>query len=456
MQKPQIDLIEMRFSLMKRLITIWMITALLLVGVTGCKRAPGEGASVDEYVESQTGAQNSDSPQKVEKPGNEVQKPQTGTRDEIPDQEDPEAPQQTPDQENGGEEQPDQEEPAPGEEDAEKDDTSANKPSTNRPSVNKPTPNAPVPNTPSVNNPTNPVPDYDTPEDYYEEEEFPEDEEYPEEDEEEEPEDDEEQKLDYSNSSGPVQPNPNTPTPDKLKIASYNIKALLYGEDTAGIIQELRTINADIVGLQEVDKNTNRSQVAGLKVHQVKMLAEALNYPYWAFDKLIDHSGGEYGMAVLSRYPIIGSSVVQYSNQQSTDHVRKYGRHVIAVGGKTLVFYNTHLCVGDTNDSVSKLQLKEVVDRMSKDTYAVLTGDLNMPATTAATVVSKNDGLLLLNDGGAGTGKIGSKKASAYIDNIVVSKTLDHHWNTSSGTGIEVSETPYSDHNLVYTFVSFK
>ncbi len=238
-------------------------------------------------------------------------------------------------------------------------------------------------------------------------------------------------------------------------MASYNTKCLMYSDDKEGIVQELKEIDADIVGLQEIDSFTGRSG----NYSQMEYLATECGYAYWSFDKLIDaSSGGEYGMGILSRYPIKESAVVLYDAQEPNDsHVRKYGRHVLDVDGKEVVFYNTHLCIRDDNDSVSKLQLKQALTEMNKDQYAIMTGDFNMKAVTAATVMPGFNKIKLLNDGDKNTtAYIGNKLAADYIDNIFATKTFDTMFDDWSGTGIKVNQTEYSDHNLVYTYVNFK
>ena len=94
---------------------------------------------------------------------------------------------------------------------------------------------------------------------------------------------------------------------------------------------------------------------------------------------------------------------------------------------------------------------------MNKDQYALLTGDFNMKAPTAAGVIKEFSKLKILNDGDKNlTSYIGNSLAANYIDNIMATKTFDTMLDDWSGTGIKVSETKYSDHNLVYTYVNFK
>ncbi|EAA6944550.1 hypothetical protein OY03_003925 [Salmonella enterica subsp. enterica] len=58
-------------------------------------------------------------------------------------------------------------------------------------------------------------------------------------------------------------------------------------------------LDADIIALSEVDKNTRRSG----KVYQLSELKK-LTVMYGIFVKSINFESGEYSIAVLSRYPI--------------------------------------------------------------------------------------------------------------------------------------------------------
>ena len=235
-----------------------------------------------------------------------------------------------------------------------------------------------------------------------------------------------------------------------IKVASYNIKVLMYGTQLNEIAAELKQIDADIVGLQEVDWNTTRSGAG----NQAEMLAKAAGYPYWAFTKLMDHQGGQYGMGILSRYPIKESTDTTYQVIAEGDHPRKFGRHVLDVNGKELVFYNTHMTLG--TEAVNGVEVKQVTTKMSYDPYAVLVGDFNMkPDNMGQYVNTKKVTVLNGGDEFAFTTPTfpAGKKTTSAIDNIVVTDTLDYYWNEETGVGIEVSYTDNSDHNLIWTYV---
>ncbi|MBQ6824405.1 MAG: endonuclease/exonuclease/phosphatase family protein [Clostridia bacterium] len=238
-----------------------------------------------------------------------------------------------------------------------------------------------------------------------------------------------------------------------IKVASYNIKCLMFGTQLDAVAAELKEIDADIVGFQEVDFNTNRSGPG----NQIQMIAEAAGYPYWAFTKLMDFQGGQYGMGIISRYPIKESTDTAYVILAEGDHPRKFGRHVLDVNGRELVFYNTHMTLG--TDAVNGAELKQVTNKMANDDYAVLVGDMNMKPDNMGQYVNTKK-VTVLNGGDDFTFSTptfpAGKKPTSAIDNIVVTDTMDYYWNDNTGVGIEVSYTDNSDHNLIWTYVNFK
>jgi endonuclease/exonuclease/phosphatase family metal-dependent hydrolase len=89
---------------------------------------------------------------------------------------------------------------------------------------------------------------------------------------------------------------------NELTIAAYNIRHGRGSDRKLNLkrtAEVLRSLNADLIALQEVDKVCNRSK----KIDQAKFLGKQLNM-YSHFEKFMDFQGGEYGMAVLSRFPI--------------------------------------------------------------------------------------------------------------------------------------------------------
>lgn len=91
-----------------------------------------------------------------------------------------------------------------------------------------------------------------------------------------------------------------------LRVVSYNIH---HGEGMDGVFDLARTAriimeeSPDLVALQEVDRATLRAS----GVDQAEELAK-LTGMHVAFGRAMSYQGGEYGVAILSRWPILRSS----------------------------------------------------------------------------------------------------------------------------------------------------
>jgi len=102
----------------------------------------------------------------------------------------------------------------------------------------------------------------------------------------------------------------------------------------------IRRSGADVVCLQEVDRGASRSQ--GVDMSAELSTRSELAHHY--FIKIRDFQGGEYGTAILSRYPILESATMQYPVRIATQGT-SCGYVVLDVDGKTVTVFNTHLSV---------------------------------------------------------------------------------------------------------------
>src|SRR5690606_23370805 len=86
-----------------------------------------------------------------------------------------------------------------------------------------------------------------------------------------------------------------------LRVLTYNIKhgATLRGDfDLDRIAGVIRGAEPDLVALQEVDVRTRRARgmdIAGELASRTRL------YP--AFGRAMPYDGGDYGVAILSRFP---------------------------------------------------------------------------------------------------------------------------------------------------------
>jgi len=93
------------------------------------------------------------------------------------------------------------------------------------------------------------------------------------------------------------------PTPGRLRVASYNIHECVGSDgrrDPARIADVLREIDADVIGLQEVDARPGATSES----MQMQYLASTLGHHAVAGTTLL-RAGGEYGNAILTRRPVL-------------------------------------------------------------------------------------------------------------------------------------------------------
>jgi endonuclease/exonuclease/phosphatase family metal-dependent hydrolase len=106
----------------------------------------------------------------------------------------------------------------------------------------------------------------------------------------------------------------------------------------------IRSTRADIALLQEVDRGTTRSQ----KVDQPAVLSSLTGFRA-AFGKTLDYQGGDYGIAILSRWPISGDTLFSLPVEPAQERAggsrepRGALRAVVRVPGDALVVFNTHI-----------------------------------------------------------------------------------------------------------------
>ncbi|MBM4380068.1 MAG: endonuclease/exonuclease/phosphatase family protein [Deltaproteobacteria bacterium] len=95
---------------------------------------------------------------------------------------------------------------------------------------------------------------------------------------------------------------PVQPLSPSLRVMTFNIQSARHGLDAvAGLIQEA---HPEVVALPEVDRFSERSG----GVDQVEALARRTGLPHTRFFRTTSLHGGDYGLAVLSRYPVVDSA----------------------------------------------------------------------------------------------------------------------------------------------------
>ncbi len=127
-------------------------------------------------------------------------------------------------------------------------------------------------------------------------------------------------------------------------LASFNICSAHFREgryteeNLSRLAACIRESHADVVALQEVDRGAARSD----RVDMPTRLSDMTGLAYHRFIKIRDFQGGEYGTAILSRYPIVESATVNYPVRVATQGT-SCGYAVLDLGATHVTVYNTHL-----------------------------------------------------------------------------------------------------------------
>ena len=165
--------------------------------------------------------------------------------------------------------------------------------------------------------------------------------------------------------------------PNTVRVLTYNIH---HGEGMDGrfdlprLADVMKSVQADLVALQEVDQGTVRAS----GVNELTELARLTNM-HAAFGKAMDYSGGGYGVAILSRWPLRSTR-----NDPLPSFEDREPRTALTVdvnvgeGGPLLEFTSTHL--DQTRDPENRLvQARYLNQRLVREDgqATILAGDMN-------------------------------------------------------------------------------
>lgn len=221
-----------------------------------------------------------------------------------------------------------------------------------------------------------------------------------------------------------------------LRVATFNIKnGSGVDHDMAKLAELLIPLDLDVVGLQEVDVETHRAKC----LDTLKLLAEAAGYEYYAFTAAIPLQGGQYGTAIMSRYPIVEYKSVKLTTPSQYEQ-RAYGYAVLDVNGCYIPFYNTHLSF--ENAGVRRNQIDQLNQAIGGERGFILTADFNVGPGERRRIESAK----LVNSGQYATSPAGGGK----IDDIVVYE----EWNIVDSGMVAVGSK--SDHNLLWAELHFE
>ena len=226
----------------------------------------------------------------------------------------------------------------------------------------------------------------------------------------------------------------------KITVLTYNIH---HGEGVDGkldlerIASVIKSMNPDLVALQEVDRKTQRTG----GVDQAGELARLAGMRH-VFGKAMDYQGGEYGQAILSRWPIDDHEVHVLPQRDGREPRISLAAKVNSPFAADLVFASTHLDHQVEEIRVQQAEaLTEIFGRRTGPT--LLAGDFNaIPSSQTMGVFGR---AWVDSAGTNATPTIPAAKPTRRIDYILVRP--GGRWRTLENRVLD--EAVASDHRPV-------
>jgi endonuclease/exonuclease/phosphatase family metal-dependent hydrolase len=169
----------------------------------------------------------------------------------------------------------------------------------------------------------------------------------------------------------------------ELRLMTYNIHKCIGGVDRKYDPERIRGVIAgeqpDFVLLQEVDHFTHRSN----RDRQVDLLGDLLGFRHrtW-FPNVKVRAGGEYGNAILSRFPLTDTRNIDLTippkKRRSVLHAR-YRVRLDRTHSRTVHVYNMHLGLAgyERKAQLRKFLSSEPFIQLHPETPIIIAGDFN-------------------------------------------------------------------------------
>lgn len=158
-----------------------------------------------------------------------------------------------------------------------------------------------------------------------------------------------------------------------LRVMSYNVHVGIGMDkrlDLRRVAEVIRRERPDLVGLQEIDRGTERTG----RVDQIAELAR-LTGMHHAFAPNLNFQGGWYGVAILSRFPLLATEHARFQRRREAER-RGYLRVDVEIGKRPVSFVTTHLDYQhDDNRLFETEQLLKAVSGVTVP--LVIAGDFN-------------------------------------------------------------------------------
>jgi endonuclease/exonuclease/phosphatase family metal-dependent hydrolase len=171
------------------------------------------------------------------------------------------------------------------------------------------------------------------------------------------------------------------PTPARdLRVATYNILGGKLGLDE--VIAAIRSFDADLVALQEVDDRTRRSG----RVDQPRVIAEALGMEV-AFAEHRRFGGGRIGVVLLSKHPLANVERIALPGG-----LLAAVRADVTIAGRVVRTFVVHFHPTDPRDSEARQKGMDIARQREADAVLLLATRESIPTIVMGDFNARSNG----------------------------------------------------------------
>jgi endonuclease/exonuclease/phosphatase family metal-dependent hydrolase len=246
------------------------------------------------------------------------------------------------------------------------------------------------------------------------------------------------------------------PAQDSLKIMTFNLQGMKPGSDPQArlhhIIQNIKTLDPDIIGLQEINEELNGMNNQGQAItDSLSAFFNTAYYFYQSFTHLSWNNQFREYIGIISKYPIEQQGVKQLPAGAFPRKV--VWSHINTPLGK-INFFNTHLSFN--SEPVRIQQVQQTIAYVERQELnfpgiaSILTGDFNsIPDSQPISLLTKTRGDLFIDTfykiNSAETGyTVPAQQPDSRIDFIFLKKSS----NLKIDSSLVVMNHPYVKNNF--------
>jgi endonuclease/exonuclease/phosphatase family metal-dependent hydrolase len=229
--------------------------------------------------------------------------------------------------------------------------------------------------------------------------------------------------------------------PPRIRVATWNMSAARRAP-LSDVEAVLRDIDADIVLLQEVDVLAERTN----EIDQPRVLSEALAYEY-AFASSLEFQGGDFGLAVLSRFPFARADRLSLDSTGGSEARIAFDVEV-CVGRSAMRLVDFH---ADYVDAVNVRNIEDLGEYLAPglDAGMIVAGDFNAEPTTEGVSAFRSQGFVdVFETWDPGPTRLGKRIDYVYLSgplgaqDVLDARRLENNVSDHAALWIDLSLAP--------------